>query len=231
MSRGVFTGPLRTSGQLAGPMQGHFFHFVEGIEAAIDLILAGYGEAGRDWFAADTLVFPLGMLARHLVELRLKELYREALQEDAPREHNLLRLWSALRPEIEAVWPSANDSTQSRYGHLSEEQLAEWRIELRHEGSLDYLEDLIRAFHELDPSGTRFRYPGSFGSETRGVVLHTVGAVARQISRELDGLHTGFYEMNAARAEMESEAREVESEIRAEMEAEYRAEMAGDGEW
>jgi hypothetical protein len=161
---------------LAGPFRGEFYQYTTGIERAIDLLLKDFATAKRDSAVADTLVYPLGLLCRHLIELRIKELHREAFGEDAPRSHDLLALWRDVRAEIERIWPDENEA-------------------------LNYLGALIKTLHDLDPSGQSFRYPGSF--KDGAVSLDKLGEVAKEISQSLDAYCTGFYELSQALPEIQ----------------------------
>lgn len=208
MTGGALGGPPHETAELVGPFRGDFYQYTEGIEQAIDLIVAEFERSGRDWSAADTLVYPLGLLCRHLVELRLKQLYLTVHGSAAPRDHELLPLWRALRKEIEAGWPKANSSTQESYGHLSKERLEQFGIVLRKQGGLDRLGQLIKAFHDLDKSGQSFRYPGSFKPGTPPVSLHKLEEVSKEISAELDGFDTAFIEERDRQAEADAYHRE-----------------------
>jgi hypothetical protein len=197
---------------LAGPYRGDFWQYTTGIERAAELILESFSGTGRDFSAADTLVYPLGLLCRHLVELRLKELYLEIHGSAAPEHHDLLGLWRGLRTEIEQAWPAHEDSTSA----LAGQHEAKGRKKGRSSDPLKSLEKLIKAYHDLDKSGQRFRYPGSFKTTDPHVSLEKLHGVAMKISEELDGLHSAFYEENQARAEYQ---------------AEFVAEMQRDEEW
>ena len=91
---------------------------------------------------SDTLIFPIGFLCRHYIELRLKQLTRnrkilENCQAEEKINHRIDELWHANRPFIEKTWP--NDDR---------------RI-------LEFVEGFIKEFVNHDFSGTEFRYPES----------------------------------------------------------------------
>lgn len=169
MGDDLLTGPRWQMAYLAGPSRGEFYQYITGIEHAINLLLRDFAAAKRNSAVADTLVYPLGLLCRHLIELRIKELHREAFGEDAPWNHKLLDLWGHVRAEIERTWPDENEG-------------------------LDHLEALIKKVHDLDPTGQNFRYPRSFEDGT-SVSLDKLGEVAKEISQSLGAYCTGFYEL------------------------------------
>jgi hypothetical protein len=82
---------------------------------------------------------PLFLLARHSIELHLKDTIREyAKTDDMPADlgtHNLMWLWNQLGTYME------------RYGIPADD---EWGV---------YCDKLLNHIHEVDPDGERFRYP------------------------------------------------------------------------
>jgi hypothetical protein len=170
------------------------YHYLEGTRAVIELIIERFVEGGRDLHDADTLIFPLGQLCRHLVELRVKELHELILGIPAQKSHNLLDLWRGVRPAIDNRWPSSNRSSIDLYGHLPREILDRLGIVLRTEGTLDRAEGLIAALDEIDPRGTSFRYPEDLPSHIKSVSLEKIAASALELDDFLDGLSTGVHE-------------------------------------
>ncbi len=197
------------------PSGAALYHYMEGARAVIDLIVERFRQGGKDFHDADTLVFPLGLQCRHLVELRLKELYQVLTHEEAQYHHKLLNLWLTVRPLIEERWPTSNRSSGDRYGHLPREILAELGIVLRTEGDLDRAEALIAALDEIDPLGVSFRYPGTIPAQVKSVSLEKLADTALELDAFLEGCVVAVYEENATRAE-------IEAEFRAEVESEYR---------
>lgn len=194
-------------GYVRGPGYAAMYHFTAGSRTVIEMIVERFRAGGRDYHDADTLVFPLGLLSRHLVELRLKELHHQLTDADAPYHHRLLDLWRDVRPIIEARWPNANRSPTDRYKHLPEEVLAKFDIELRTEGDLDRAEALIAALDAIDPRGLSFRYPDTVPSHVTAVSLERLAETALELDEYLDGCVTGAYEEDLMRAEMQREFR------------------------
>jgi len=91
-------------------------------------------------FPADLLIYPIGFLYRHYLELRLKELVisgQQLLDEppDLQHVHRLDVLWISSRKILERVWP---------------------------EGSvmdLDAVQACITELCQVDPQSVSFRYP------------------------------------------------------------------------
>jgi len=183
------------------------YHAVIGGRAVIDMIVQGFQSSGRDAYAADTLIFPLGFQCRHLVELRLKELYELLAHRPAEKTHELLALWQRVRPLIEARWPGSNRSTGDLFGHLPREILEELGIVLRTEGILDRAEALIAALDAIDPRGLSFRYPDTIPSHVTRLSLERLAETAIELDDFLDGCATGVNEERSIRAEMAHESR------------------------
>lgn len=202
-----------TDAHLESPWGAAMYHYVQGARAVIEMIVERFRERGRDFHDADTLIFPLGLQCRHLVELRLKELYEVLASELAPWNHQLLDLWRRVRPLIEARWPTSNRSSSDRYGHLPREILEELGIVLRTEGELDRAESLIAALDEIDPRGLSFRYPGTIPAHIKTASVEAIAETALELDEFLDGCLIGVLEANWMRAEMEAECRaECQSE-------------------
>jgi len=194
---------------------GPYYFCVEGYEEAIDGLLAQWEQAERSDYLSDALIFPLGFLGRHLVELRMKAAYEPLVGEPSPETHSLLELWTILRSAIEARrGPGANMSTRERYGHLPRETIQKLGITLSRRGELDRLATLVSALHEADPEGVAFRYPSAMPGHIKRIALDRLAGAAKELASYFDGVVTGFYE---------------EDSLRAEMEAEFRSEMAA--EW
>lgn len=197
---------------LATPHGAQTYHYVTGLRAAIELVSKHFQDSDGDYHTADTLIFPLGLLCRHLIELRLKELYVALTGQEAEHIHELLKLWTTVRPSIEKRWPSANQSTAALYGHMPNKRLKEFGIEIRSEGRLDRAETLIRALHEVDPRGLSFRYPGELPQKVEALSLPNLADATFELDNFLDGLETGICEENRRRTEEEAEFREYADE-------------------
>jgi hypothetical protein len=98
-------------------------------------------EALENWPGSGGMQMPLFFLARHSIELHLKDAI-EAYGRYSPLEpelagHNLACLWNHLQKQIEtAGFPTDDDWTR-------------------------YCNKLIHHIHEIDPDGERFRYPSN----------------------------------------------------------------------
>jgi len=204
---GLWTGG-RTDAHIESPWAAAMYHYVQGGRAVIEMIVERFRERGRDFHDADTLIFPLGLQCRHLVELRLKELYGVLAREPAAKNHKLLDLWRRVRPLIEARWPTSNRSSSDRYGHLPREILEELGIVLRTEGDLDRAESLIAALDEIDPRGVSFRYPGTIPAHIKTASVEMIAETALELDEFLDGCLTGVQEENSIRPEMDAEFRD-----------------------
>lgn len=196
-----------TDAHVEPPCHAAMYHYVVGARNVIELIFQRFREQGMSPHDADSLVFPLGLQCRHLVELRMKELYEVLSGEWPGKFHSLLNLWQGVRPMIEERWPNANRSSNDRFGHLPREVIEEFGIVLRQEGQLDRAEALIRALHEVDPHGQSFRYPGRIPSDIKSISLERLAESALELDNVLDGWLTGAYEEDTAQADIESELR------------------------
>ncbi len=142
----------------------------------------------------DFLVYPIGFLYRHYLELRLKELIfvSSALldkDDEFRKNHNLLSLWKLARPNIESVWPEDKTKTY-----------------------LDWLEERIKELSDLDPKSDAFRYPEKKKGEAtlRGLLhinLKHLKEVFQGISDVLDSASTGMGEYLNSKNEMMAEYR------------------------
>ncbi len=98
-------------------------------------------KALETWPSRDYLAMPLFFLARHSIELHLKDTILEyARTDDTPPDlgtHGLIQLWNQLRKYME------------RYGIPADD---EWGV---------YCGKLLNHVHEVDPDGERFRYPAA----------------------------------------------------------------------
>jgi len=89
------------------------------------------------WPGGDYMRMPLFFLARHSLELHLKEAIRVFSEVDDVKfsDHGLAKLWTRLLAVI------------NNNGYNTDDEYA------------DYCGKLVNHIHEADPSGERFRYP------------------------------------------------------------------------
>lgn len=186
---------------------GPYYFCVEGYEQAIDGLLVQWEQAERNDYLSDALVFPLGFLGRHLVELRMKAAYEPLVGEPPPETHSLLELWTVLRSAIEARWPGANTSTRERYSHLTPETIQNLGITLSRRGELDRLATLVPALHEADPEGVAFRYPNAMPRHIKRIALDRLAGAAKELASYFDGVVTRIHEGDPLRAEMAADSR------------------------
>lgn len=149
--------------------------YATGFKEAADVLVEEVSETRH---RQDVLVFPIGFLYRHYIELRLKEIVktgRELLDEDggAPTGHNLTTLWGSARAIIEKVWPEASKD------------------------DLNATEGCLSRFAEADPGSDGFRYPCDRSgnptlSDVRQINLRNLKEVVDRLSVVLDGASTGI---------------------------------------
>jgi|HubBroStandDraft_6_1064221.scaffolds.fasta_scaffold733641_2 hypothetical protein len=93
------------------------------------------------WPGREHLALPLFFLARHSIELALKDTILEYAKTDPPPPdlggHGLMQLWNQLLAYMDRYGLAAND---------------EWGV---------YCGKLLNHIHEVDPDGERFRYPAA----------------------------------------------------------------------
>ncbi|MBV6516366.1 MAG: hypothetical protein HPKKFMNG_02032 [Planctomycetes bacterium] len=112
------------------------YYYIDGFKEAGDAVVDAALATGHH---TDKFLYPAAFLYRHFIELFLKELHVVASElinskAEKPAGHFLLPLWQTLRPLIEASSPGQETDT------------------------LDFVESVIREFHEVDESGQEFRY-------------------------------------------------------------------------
>lgn len=173
--------------------------FRGGAEALIEVLESRqYGQ--------DVLVYPIVYCLRHAVELALKQVTwagRRLLdvRDDFPDGHNLDTLWTHCRPVLKAIWPREDDD------------------------SFSHVEETVRSLSVIDPAGEGFRYPVGTKKKGRSATLDPdlqeldlakLFADVEETLSLLDGADTGIDVYSEAKADMVSEAREYEAELRAE---------------
>ncbi|MHB8086008.1 MAG: hypothetical protein ACYDHZ_09285 [Dehalococcoidia bacterium] len=123
----------------------------------------------------DLLVYPIAFLYRQYLELRIKELWRVSSKvlgrkATAFRGHDLMMLWSRVRPNVEQAWPESKIISDLE---AIEEKLGELCAVDRFSESFRYPEDRRGA-----PSLARMRY----------INLAQLQKVIQAISNVLDGI-------------------------------------------
>ncbi len=163
--------------------------YADGYKLAGDLLV---DHAMQTRYDQDILVFPIVFNYRQYLELRLKELISASgrlLDRDhsIPNDHDLLKLWRQVRPNLEAVWPE---------GQQHHEAVEEKMVE----------------FCKFDAASFAFRYPvDTNGTPTlpdlRRVNLRQLREVMAGIATVLDGSSIGMCEYLKSKYEMEAEYR------------------------
>lgn len=125
-------------GERAGGFEQSWGYFAHGYNRAFQDLAR---EALRLWPRAEYLRLPVFFLARHSLELAIKEVIDRLSQAASVRPelagHKLLDLWTELSRRLSASGAQSDDS---------------WRA---------YCGQLIKHLHDSDPDGERFRYPQS----------------------------------------------------------------------
>lgn len=184
--------------------------YVRGFKMASDLLVKHVLFTRED---QDYLVYPIVFGYRHYLELRLKDLLRDASRlldapEPAPavlNDHRLLPLWDALRPLLDQIFGQSV--------------------------VMDHIRDCIREFHEIDPRSFAFGYSTttqdmpSLPADLRAINLANLLRTMEKIGSTLDGCDTGISEYLDGKAESDRCRAEVTEENRAyaqEMREEFR---------
>lgn len=139
----------------------------------------------------DYIIYPIVFLYRQFIELRLKELIRQASQlvdkpKDIPMHHSILNLWIDCRKFLEEIWPEGDKK------------------------DLDAVENCIKEFSKIDPSSMSFRYPvnkegnPSLPQNLSHINIRHLGEVMQGIANLLDGCDLGIDAMLDDKAEMYS---------------------------
>lgn len=157
---------------LAGEEGEDWDTYAEGYRRAGDILVDYVADNDRD---QDFLVYPIAFLYRHYLELRLKEL-RIISSKLSGRsvgpfpEHNLMKLWSEVRPNIDKNWLSPQIK-----------------------GNLDTIEERLKELQAIDPLSDAFRYPENKMGEPslkrmQEINLKHLQEVVQGISNILDGI-------------------------------------------
>ena len=173
--------------------------FREGAEALIEVLASK--QCGQDM-----LVYPIVYCLRHAVELALKQVIwagRRLIDEpgDFPDGHLLDNLWNTCRPVLRRIWPTDDQSFRK-------------------------VESTVESLRAIDPAGEAFRYPlttkkkgkrsATIASNLQQLDLARLFADVDETLSLLDGADTGIDVYSEAKADMLSEAREYEAELRSE---------------
>ena len=134
-----------------------------GYKDAADALIAGLVEHGRN----DALIFPIVFCYRQYLELQLKAITAlvekfEETGDEFERTHDLKKLWSSLKPRLEA------------------------EIDQQEQGALAVVEDCILQFHDFDPKGETFRYPQPV--KMHQLDLGNLKSVMKRVSTFLEAL-------------------------------------------
>ena len=144
--------PKKGDKLFSGDGEGKHFHlgsilwhnpgYSRGFKEAADTLIEAY-DASPDRPYRDELLFPVGYLYRHCLELKLKELIQIGVAlrvlsrkevEEALGNHNLAKLWTKGRKPIDDCWPNGDQTP------------------------LKAVESVINEFHQADRTGQAFRY-------------------------------------------------------------------------
>src|SRR5437879_2061003 len=80
------SGVSKQGAFVKGPLYGTSYHYKIGMELAIEAIVEKWKSMPRG-IPEDFLVYPVGFLCRHLIELQLKELTRDLIASgDLPKQ-------------------------------------------------------------------------------------------------------------------------------------------------
>lgn len=154
-----------------------------------------------DW--NERLFLPMCYLYRNCVELSLKTIWFEEIDEDfqtkcklmMDNKHSIEGMWKKIKPY---VLEYAKDTDEPEY--------------------IEVIEDYCMQVHKLDSDANKFRYPMAksmqvYFPENKRFDFMETGDFLEALNNILDGIDSALSHMN---------------EILAEMEAEYRAEMMAD---
>lgn len=169
--------------------------YIEGYRLAAEMLIERVAETGFD---RDFLVYPIGFLFRHYIELSLKDLIgigHELADGDvaSPSGHELLKLWGRARLHIEREFSGEGEQ-------------------------LDRAEELVSELARTDPTSQVFRYrvdtQGRPHLEDRGTLnLGEFAEVMRELLHFLEGCGCGLGGHLAIKRDLEAEFHE---EMRAE---------------
>jgi hypothetical protein len=158
----------------------------EGYKKAADLLVE---QTKQDMVGQDYVIYPVGFLYRHSLELYLKSLIMVGQQLRGknprfPKHHELWELWQEARAVLEDTWP--NDP----------------------KADLDNVEVRIRQFVDVDPFSEAFRYPSARNgkeslSQMTHINLRNLKEVVGRLIGLLDSAFWGMVEIVRIRREAE----------------------------
>ena len=124
----------------------------------------------------DVLIYPIVYLYRHYLELRIKEICRLAMRLDHQDGNPM---WGH---DLEALWSTTLQLVQELPA-LEDEDLSD----------LDFATHVIKAFANLDPRSTTFRYPDQIQGENpldglERINVARLSSMVKEASASLEGL-------------------------------------------
>ena len=168
--------------------RGDWDTYATGFKALADIGVDRALEGGP----TDFTVYPIIFCYRQYLELRLKQLIVIAgklLDQDVtrPNNHNLVQLWTMVRPLLEKVWKDAD---------------------LKRE--LDSITRVVTAFAEVDPLSDAFRYPvdktgNASLSDMETINVKHLRKVIDKVAPTLNGASYGIEHDLEIEAEMRAE--------------------------
>lgn len=161
-----------------------WFAYAEGYRKAADLLAK---QSSIDSSEIDFLVYPIGFLYRHYLELRLKSLIIVGLEvlgkrHEFRKNHDIEELWKKTRAVLQEVWPNGSKT------------------------DLDNVDACIHEFAHTDPISEAFRYPTTKdGKQTLANLKHidlaNLSKVMERLSGLLDSALDGMLEMLSTKCE------------------------------
>ncbi len=177
----------------------NWWRYTMGYKEAGDLLLQDALGGGGQHF----LVFPIIFMYRHYIELQLKEiiinnwLYLD-ISEGLPTYHNIEKLWSMCRDALHKMDEAVDPAFTKTKEYINE-------IISRY----DALEADLKVFSQWDPNSEIFRYPidkrgNPIVVNLKNINLKELEELISRISRELDGISLGAYDLLSQKEDMRS---------------------------
>lgn len=176
----LFSGERRNpySAWLKGrdPMLGFggWEQYTPGFKLAADQLVRGLGESRDAAWQKDFLLYPVGVLYRHYLELRLKKIYWAASGGKPPTSsHSLMIVWNQVREVFKNRHPQDDELIVDHYERIA---------------------SLLRPLDQLDPNSQGFRYPFdkkgelTISNDIERIELQELKEQVAEISRLLDVL-------------------------------------------
>lgn len=133
------------------------FRYPEGFKMAAEVLVDHVYASGDFSWWADSLLYPVGFLLRHYLELKIKSVLSALDHGLKNPHHKLLDLWRTLREVAGSMLPpDRSDDEQQEM----KERFTPFSTFREHETfvSLQQAEEIVSELHDLDPSGEAFRY-------------------------------------------------------------------------